>query len=171
MAAATVEFQSAAIPDETPELEGEDFDSDYPGSTPEAPFGYKADGTPYRRRHGGRRGSGKSVLGGRRTPSSDVAAKSAASLLARLNSLIGIGLMTAGLTKTAVAIHAGNETFETMAYEALLGDPQLCKKILSTGATSGKAGLVMAYSMLAVSVAPSVKEEIQERRAATVEDE
>jgi len=165
----TATFETTAIPDEAPELEGVPFDPQYPDSTPEAPYGFKPDGTPYRRHHGRGRSSGKSSLGGRRTPSSDASAQSAASLLARLNNLIGIGLHTAGLTKTATALMAGNETFETMAYEALLGDPQLCKKILSTGATSGKAGLVMAYSMLAVSVAPAVKEEISERRAAMEE--
>jgi hypothetical protein len=92
-------------------------------------------------------------------------ARSAAGLLARLNSLVAIGVMTAGMPGIARSINENNEQFEAMAYEALLADPALCKKILGAGATSGKAGLIMAYSMLAVSTLPAAKSEIQERRA------
>jgi hypothetical protein len=87
-------------------------------------------------------------------------------LLARLNLLVGLAIHTSGLEDTALELKRANEQFEELAYEALLADPQLCKKILGAGATSGKAGLVMAYSMLGISIAPTARLEIIERRKA-----
>ena len=165
--ATDIVFTNVDIPnDETPPLEGLDYDPEFPGSTPDAPYGYKPDGTAYKRRP---KGSGKGSSGKastpRRMPATDAQAAAAAGMLAKLNALIGIGFAAAGLSDTAAAIHAGNDMFESMAKEALLTDPALCKKILGTGATSGKAGLVMAYSMLGVNIFPSAKAEFAAKRA------
>lgn len=136
-----------------------DYDPQYPGSTPEAPYGYKPDGTPYKRHHGGR---GKSVS--KNTPATDKMARTAANLLARGNGLIGIGLMSFGLPLTAAAMAEANDTFEELAYQALLNDPELCKKILGAGAMSGKAGLILAYGSLGMSIAPAAMTEFKAKR-------
>jgi hypothetical protein len=57
-----------------------------------------------------------------------------------------------------------------MAREALATDPALCKKILSAGATSGKAGLVMAYVMLGATVVPTMRSEYRENHPKELED-
>ena len=150
-------------PDETPLLEGEAYNPEYPGSTPDAPYGFKPDGSAYRRRP---KGTAKKAGNDKRMPASDVAARTAASLLARMNTLVVFSLTAAGLPATGAAIAQGNQDFETMAYEALLTDPALCRKILSAGATSGKTALVMAYGMLTISVIPVAKSEIEARKAA-----
>lgn len=108
------------------------------------------------------RSTGSKSSGG--TRGADTTARSAAALLARLNSLVGMGLIAYGLPRTAVQIAEANETFQGLAYEALLNDPKLAKKIVSGGATSGKAGLLMAYGMLATSVGPAAFMEIKEQR-------
>jgi hypothetical protein len=161
----------ADIPDETPPWEpsdvkgSPDFDPEFPGSTADAPFGYLANGQPRKRRPNG---SGPAPSGGttsvRKHAANPGTAKSAAGLLARLNLLVGLALHTSGLENTAEELKRANATFEELAYEALLADPQLCKKILGAGATSGKAGLVMAYTVLGVSIAPAARTEIIERR-------
>jgi len=162
-------FSTGDIPvDETPPLEGYggDFDPEFPGSTPNAPYGFKPNGEPYKRRPKGSGGTGTThTARSNRMPASDKMARNAASLLGRLNSLIAIGLATANMPGTAAAMVENNAQFEEMAYEALLTDPQLCRKILGAGATSGKAGLVMAYGMLGVSLVPAAKSEIMSKRA------
>jgi hypothetical protein len=87
-----------------------------------------------------------------------------------MNMLLGLGLFTAGLERTAESIKEANEQFEVMAYEALQTDPQLCRKILGAGANSGKAGLVMAYVMLGASAFPPMRDEIKEVRARKADD-
>lgn len=140
-----------------------DFDPDYPGSTAEAPYGYKANGDPYTRRpKGSAKGPRKAAAN---LPSTDKQARTAAALLARMNGFVGMGLAIFGMPMTAASMAEANSTFEEMAYQALLHDPALCKKILSTGATSGKGGLILAYSMLAVNMFPSAREEISAKRA------
>lgn len=154
-------FDTVPVPDERPPLQGVDYDPEFPGSTPEAPYGFKEDGTPYKRRPKG----GKRSTAGKRMPASDATARAAAGLLARLNTLVAVGLSTAlRLPETGAAILEANERFEVMAFEALQTDPALCKKILGAGATSGKAGLVMAYSMLGVAVIPTALPEVRSRR-------
>lgn len=140
----------------------------YPDSTPEAPYGRKPDGTPYKRHHGGR--GSRSVTGPQRMPASESLARSAAGVLATANSLTAIALMAGNLTVTAEAINDANKQFEEMAYQALLTDPALCKKILSAGASGGKAGLLMAYAMLTANIFPSAMAEFKERRQARLEE-
>lgn len=169
-----MQIETGDIPphvDEPPETTAPngDFDPLYPGSTPDAPYGFKPDGTPYRRRPKGTAG-GTVKTGNKRMPATDASARAAASLLARMNMLLGIGIYTAGMERTAEAIKEANEQFEVMAYEALQADPQLCRKILGAGASSGKAGLVMAYVMLGASAFPSARQEIQEARARKAEN-
>ena len=152
--------QSDATAEEVPGdiTPGGDYDPDYPGSTPEAPYGYKADGTPYKRRPGKRGSSGSRII----APESQ--ARAAAAMLAKVNSLIAISLHVSGLPQTASAVNDGNREFETLAYEALRTDPVLCRKILSAGGTSGRAGLYMAYGSLAITAGPTAWNEYKERK-------
>lgn len=152
----------APVTDDAP-----DYDPAYPGSTPDAPYGFKADGTPYKRRPSGPRTSSS---GRGNMPASNSQATQAAALLGRGNMLIAMIAGFAGMPKTAAQITESNSAFEEMARDALLTDPALCRKILSTGSTSGKAGLVLAYAMLGGSLYPTVKEEIVALRAREDED-
>lgn len=159
-----------APPDVTPdtgETEAGPFIHLYPDSTPDAPFGRKADGTPYARHHGGR-GRGATSTG--RMPATAKQAETAAALLARLNGLFGIALTVAGMPASAMKLAENNDQFETMARQALETDPDLCRKILSAGATSGKAGLIMAYAMLGVSTFPAMREEYRENHPKPIEE-
>lgn len=165
--ATELSFEKVAVPDsdrdETPPIAGVPFDPQYPDSTPEAPYGYRADGTPYKRHHGqGRKARASS--GGKRMPASDAQARGAAGVLATANKLIAMALNPI-LPKMATELLAENDQFEDMAYDALLSDPVLCKKILGAGSQSGKVQLAMAYGALALSVAPTAATEIRIRRA------
>jgi hypothetical protein len=154
--------------DESPVAEPShtDFDPEFPGSTPEAPYGYKEDGTPYKRRHG-KRGK-RTVVGG--VVSSDKQARTAANMLGQINQIFAMALASGRFPRTAEQIAIGNDQFVEMAYQALLSDPALCRKILSAGTTSGKTGLVMAYGMLALSVTPTVRQDIQAIKREREED-
>jgi len=154
----------ADSPQDTPPPTSGDYNPEYPGSTAEAPYGYKPDGTPYKRRPKGT--GGASGSGTVKSPASDAQAKSAAYLLSRANVIVGISLAAFGMPMTTAALADANEDFEKMAYEALLTDPALCRKILSAGATSGKAGLVMAYASLGVSIMPAARDELRAKRLA-----
>jgi hypothetical protein len=168
--APSFEIETGNAPrDETPVVSSEsvtgDFDPDYPGSTSDAPYGFKDDGTPYRRRPRGTANKASKSTGTRRSPASESQARTAAALLAKANNLMAISLMALGMPLTAMQLRQANEDFESMAYEALLTDPALCRKILSAGATSGKTALLLAYGMLGFSVVPSAMGELKERRA------
>ncbi len=159
-------FDETTIPDtdEAPPIVNAngDYDPEFPGSTPDAPYGFKDNGDPYKRRPGprGPRKSGRGSM-----PASESQARSAAALLGQLNLIIGISLSSLGFPMTASAVAAGNDTFTEQAYAALLTDPALCRKILGAGAQSGKAALVMAYGMLVIGVVPAATAEFKERRA------
>jgi hypothetical protein len=166
-----ITFGVTQIPrDVTPSTDPDDsgpFDPRYPDSTPEAPYGYKPDGTPYTRHHGprgGNRGSRSNM------PATEKQAATAAALLARLNTLFGIAFTAAGMPKSAETLAANNAMFEVMAKEALETDPALCRKILSAGATSGKAGLIMAYVMLGASTFPDMKTEYRANHPKEIEE-
>ena len=165
-------FETIDAPrDDTPDISSEtvtgDYDPEFPGSTPEAPYGYLANGEPRKRRPkgSGKGGNKNPVATGSRTPASEKQAATAAALLARMNAMLGLGLMAMGLPMTAASLAEANDQFESMAKEALMTDPALCRKILSAGATSGKTALVFAYGMLGASVAPAAFVEFKERRA------
>lgn len=164
------EFRTEPIPDESPALAGNesgDFDPAYPGSTPDAPYGYFTDGPnagqPRKRRP---KGTGAASKPGRRTTNAEASASAAANMLARMNSLIGLGIASFGMPLTASAILDANEQFEIMAREALSTDPALCKRILSGGMSSSKAGLIMAYGAVGVAMLPAAQSEIREKRLA-----
>ena len=157
--------------DETPPVVEEDqgwYDPEYPHSTPEHPYGYfpKSDGTPdfdrprKRRPHGTRKSSGS----GSAMPASPKQATAAAAILARMNGILGMGLMALGMPMTATQLATANAEFESMAAGALSTDPALCRKILSAGASSGKAQLAVAYAMLGAAVAPTAALEIKTAR-------
>lgn len=151
--------------DDIPPLENPtgDYDPEYPGSTPEAPYGFKDDGTPYRRRpKGTAKKSGSSTP--RKAPASDSLARSAAGLLAQMNTLTGFSLAAFGFNETSESIVEANKRFEEMAYSALLNDPALCKRILSAGTNSGAAQLTLAYVALGLAVFPAAKNDIKRKR-------
>lgn len=173
--ATVLDFGTAAIPpDVTPSTDPaplgyEPFDPRYPDSTPEAPFGYKADGTPYTRHHGGKGSRGGNTSRGS-MPATAKQAETAAALLARLNMLFGLALTVAGMPESAASLALNNDQFETMARQALETDPALCRRILSVGATSGKAGLIVAYTMLGVSTFPDMRREYRENHPKAIEE-
>lgn len=136
-----------------------DFDPSYPGSTAEAPYGYKEDGTPYKRRPKGSSGSVKlSTSGGSRNEN---LAASAADLLVTMNTFLFLGINLAGMPKTATQLSEANARFREVAYTALLNDAALCRKIVSAGGASSNAVLLMAYGQLIISAVPIA---LQERR-------
>lgn len=153
------------------EVDTDGFVGEFPDSTPDAPYGYFPDGRPRKRRpkgSGGGSGSPRSTAG--RMPA-EKQAETAAALLARLNDLIGIGLSAAGMPKAAAELSSNNRQFELMARQSLEADPALCKKILSTGASTGKAGLGMAYLMLGASTYRTMREEYAENHPKELENE
>ena len=157
-------------PDSTTGATG-DFDPTYPGSTPDAPYGFKADGTPYVRRPRGTAGTSRTPTSIGRMPASESQATQAASLLATGNTFMGFGLVAFGMPMTASALAEANKEFEALAFQALLADPALCRKILSGGAVSGKVMLAMAYAQLAVALFPDAKQEIAARRQERLEND
>jgi len=168
--------------DTTPTLEPPvpttgDYNPEYPGSTEEHPYGLKPDGSAYvRKPRGGPEptrlppGWAKASSGSTRSairggmPASESQARAAAALLARANALLGFSVTMLGMPLTAGQLAEANEQFETQAYEALLTDPALCRKILSGGAMSGKVALILAYGMLGASIAPTAVMEIKAKR-------
>ncbi len=184
---ATPTFEKVDIPPDTapptepPVPATGDYNPEYPGSTEEHPYGFKDDGTPYTRKpRGGPEPTrlppswSKSKTPSTRTrgpmPASESQARAAAALLAKGNSLIGLSLGFAGLPMTSAQLAEANEGFEEQAYEALLTDPALCRKILSGGAMSGKVALILAYGMLGASVAPTAVMEVRKRREETSDE-
>lgn len=101
-----------------------------------------------------------------RTPAraNDTAAL-AASVLAQMNGYLGLGLMIFGLPLTATEINKANEQFRELAYEALLLDSKLSKRIVSAGGKSAGVALSMAYATLTVNVAPVAMQELKQRKA------
>lgn len=148
------------------------FNADYPHSTEEHPFGYfpisasnpEPDFTRPRKRRPHNRGGSSAGATVARSAQADKTAQTAAAMLARINSLIGMSLMSFGMPLSGGQIIEANDVFKDMAYEALQTDPNLARKILSAGASSGKAQLTMAYVMLFGSVTPVAMTEIKERR-------
>lgn len=125
----------------------------------EAPYGRFANGNPRKRP---KRDSDSHRNA--RMPAKESEAKAAAALLSQLNGIATMGVMAVGFTDTAGQITSANEGFEEMAYQALLTDPALCRTILKAGTTSGKVALLIAYGMLATSVAPVAITEYRDKR-------
>lgn len=158
--------------DEAPPLSDETvgwFDPDYPHSTAEHPYGYfpKADGTPDFDRPRKRRPHGARTVGSstaKAVTANPKKAQMAASVLAQMNNFLGMGLMTFGLPLTAAQLAEKNIVFEGMAADALASDPELCRRILAGGASSGRAQLAVAYAILAGTVGSQAVAEIKTRK-------
>lgn len=172
----SLDILEGVIPDEAPATSDHDtpglpdwFSADYPYSTEEHPYGFfnLPNGEPdytrprKRRPHGKRESTGAVATSAR----ADTSAKTAAAMLARLNTFVGLSLGVFGMDLTRDALLSGNDVFQDMAYEALLTDPALARKILSAGASSGKAQLTMAYVMLGGAIAPVGYGELKRKRA------
>lgn len=150
-----------------------DFDPDYPGSTQDHPYGFFPDGRPRKRRPHSRGSSASPSSTGPvsgRSKASESQARSAAALLAQMNVFVSGSVMLLGMPLTGQAINEANDQFRDMAYEALVMDPALCRKILSAGGSSGKAALIMAYGMLVMSIVPTGVMEIRAAKSATVNE-
>lgn len=136
-----------------------DYDPEFPGSTPEAPYGFKADGTPYKRRP-----NSGTKLGKPASAKTGASAANAAALLRSINSMVALSLLAFGMPLTGTTIEQAGNQFESMARDALESDPALAKRILSMGANTGKAQLAMAYITLGVAVTPVALAELREKR-------
>jgi hypothetical protein len=101
------------------------------------------------------------TLGG----SAPAQARAAASMLARMNLLLAMGLNSLGMNMTSGQIVQANEEFENLAREALAADPKLARKIIGVGGSSGKAGLTMAYALMGATIAPAVMVDIKTKKA------
>lgn len=170
----TVSTTTVPVPDSTPPLdEYDDVDisnvvplsAPLPTSDdPEAPYGRTASGRIRKRPVGSRKNGPTGPRG-----SNEQLAKQAASLLAQTNGLITTGLFLVGFQRTASAIAERNEPFEAQVAAALVTDPALCRTILKAGGTSAKLSLLIAYAMLAGSVAPVAISEYREIQNARIE--
>jgi len=162
--------------DETPTTDSTEatgwFDPTYPFSTEEHPYGFfpisatnpEPDFNRPRKRRPHSRARGERLGSVASSSRADSTARTAAAMLARMNSLIGMGLVAFGMPLSGEVITDANKVFEDMAYEALQSDPALARKILSAGATSGKAQLTMAYVMFAGQIAPVAYMEVKQGR-------
>jgi len=133
---------------------------------PEAPYGRTKSGRIRKRPVGSARRGASGPRGG-----NEVLARQAASLLAQANGLITTGLFLTGFPRTASAIAERNEPFEAQVTAALIADPALCRTILRAGGTSAKLSLLVAYGMLAGSVAPVALEEYRDMRSRRADEE
>ena len=147
------------IPAESIPESVKDYDPEFPGSTKEAPYGFKVDGTPYKRRPNSGSRAGKTVHA-----KNGASAANAAALLRSINSMVALSLLAFGMPLTGTTIEQAGDQFESMARDALESDPALAKRILSMGANTGKAQLAMAYITLGVAVTPVALAELREKR-------
>lgn len=92
-------------------------------------------------------------------------AAQALELLVNLNDMICGGLMIVGFHGTAMAISAREEAFREQALAALIADPELCKRLTEKAKFAGPLGLVIAYGILTMSVAPVAATELKDTRA------
>lgn len=100
-----------------------------------------------------RSSSGTRVSGG---TSKDAAV--AAEVLTQINSMIALALMIAPepfkMEKTGTALSDSADKFKPQAEQALQSSPALARAIARAGGVSGGAGLIIAYGMLAATLAP-----------------
>lgn len=161
----TVDAPFASIPsqrDEKPDLDENELDDTVSGD-PEAPYGRTPTGR-IRKRPVGQKGARSQ---GKPGASNEKLARQAAKTLVQLHGIVAVPVMLIGLQQTASALtdEDRNEQFEEQAYSALLVDPALCRAILSTGGSSAKLALVVAYFMFGAGVAMTAVPEFRELRA------
>jgi hypothetical protein len=92
-------------------------------------------------------------------------AAQALELLVNLNDMVCGGLMIVGFHGTAMAISAREDAFREQAMAALLADPGLCRKLTEKAKVAGPLGLLLAYGMLGIGIAPVAATEYQDMRA------
>jgi hypothetical protein len=97
-------------------------------------------------------------------------AASASEILSKTNSLAMLAVMAFGMPLTASVIAEHNDEFKNNAYEALLLDPALCKKIMATGGKTAGLALFMAYGQLGMFVVPLAITEFKAKRDAIREE-
>lgn len=93
-------------------------------------------------------------------------AAEAAAILSQANNMVALALMLPtpfALPKTGEAITDASDKFEAEARRALEASPALARTIAKAGGISGSAGLIIAYGMLASTIAPIALQEIRER--------
>lgn len=108
----------------------------------------------------------------------DALAEEAAEVLNQINGLVGIGLLIAPkpfrMPQTAKALEERSDRFKEAAVDALKANPDLARSIARAGGVSGSAGLVIAYGVLAASLAPVAMNEwkgnMRERKGESAND-
>jgi hypothetical protein len=93
-------------------------------------------------------------------------AAQATKTLASINAMFAMGFGGMGFFRTMSIVMEKNEDFETAAYAALITDPKMCQQILGVGQASSKLGLGLAYVSLGMGIAPTIAEELREKKAA-----
>lgn len=93
----------------------------------------------------------------------------AAEALASLNITLALALTfvpfePVRLPKTANAISENNDVFKVEVEKALLSAPHLAARIASAGGVTGVMGLVAAYAMLGMAIAPTALDELKAKR-------
>lgn len=103
-----------------------------------------------------------------RSKRGDAIAREAADVLVQINGLIQVGMLIVPepykMPRTAMKLDAVSDKFGEQAFEALKASPALAKAIARAGGVSGSAGLIIAYGMLAASIAPVAVEEWKSKR-------
>ena len=97
-------------------------------------------------------------------------AEQAAGVLGSIHDTMAMGAFSIGLRATPSAISTANEQFVSMATEALLNDPALCKSILRAGAKGGKGALIVIYGMFLIAVVPTAVLEVKTMRAVAAKE-
>jgi hypothetical protein len=123
-----------------------------------------------------KKGAAKSKTPAPRASSKNASlAADAASALCNMHSMVAIGAGFVGFSETAGTIVAANDPFYEAARSALSTDPELCRRILSSGAGTGSIALVVAYGMFLSAVVPAAVNErrvkVEERRLASSDEE
>ena len=90
--------------------------------------------------------------------------RAAKATLESMYKVVGIGLMAAGLTRTAEAWVDQVETLSASNEDALKSSPKLAKWLANVGSTGGAATLIIMHGMAAVSVVSVARDELAERR-------
>jgi hypothetical protein len=156
----TLTFDENTLDEAPPSMVEDGFIPQYPGATPEAPFGYFKNGNVRKRPPRGSSSTAAPVGG-----SNEKLARQAVEMLSGYNTIIGMFAMLLGLPRTSAAIAEAEEGFREIAVPALTSDPKLCRRIIGAPTSAGMAGLAMAYAMLMAAVGTVAVPEFKAKRA------
>lgn len=92
--------------------------------------------------------------------------RAAKATLESMYKVVGIGLATAGLTRSAEAWIEQTETLSASNEDALKSSPKLAKWLANVGSTGGAATLILMHGMAAATVVSIARAELAERRPA-----